>query len=172
MKDYYKILGVSSKASLTDIKQSYRKLAFKYHPDKSNEDPKLFIDITEAYEVLKDSEKRREYDTLFDKSTEVIQQKTKTWENYGRAKAYEYSQISFEQFLKRALLEVMVAKKYTINFILIAFCTFAVLSTPVYFSIDPMLGVFCLLLYGVLGYLLYKNTSSEYKADRNKTFNQ
>ena len=66
-KDYYKILGVSKSASQDEIKKAYRKLAVKYHPDKnagnkSAEDK--FKEIGEAYEVLKDSEKRKKYDQL------------------------------------------------------------------------------------------------------------
>jgi molecular chaperone DnaJ len=66
MNDYYKTLGVSRKASLSEIKKTYRKLARKYHPDLNPGDKaaeKKFKDITEAYEVLKDPEKRKHYDT-------------------------------------------------------------------------------------------------------------
>jgi len=66
-KDYYKILGVSKKASQDEIKKAYRKLAVKYHPDKNQNDKKAeerFKEISEAYEVLKDPEKRKRYDEL------------------------------------------------------------------------------------------------------------
>ena len=65
-KDYYKILGVDKKASQQDIKRSYRKMARKYHPDVSKEsDAEVrFKEIGEAYEVLKDPEKREAYDQL------------------------------------------------------------------------------------------------------------
>ncbi|MCP4154277.1 MAG: molecular chaperone DnaJ [bacterium] len=65
MSDYYKTLGVNKKASLTDIKKAYRKLARKYHPDLNPGDKaaeKRFKEITEAYEVIKDPEKRKQYD--------------------------------------------------------------------------------------------------------------
>ncbi len=65
-KDYYKILGVSKNAGADEIKKAYRKLARKYHPDTSKEPDaeKRFKEISEAYEVLKDPEKRSKYDNL------------------------------------------------------------------------------------------------------------
>ena len=65
-KDYYKILGVDKKANQDEIKSAYRKLARKYHPDVSKEAnaEDKFKDLQEAYEVLKDSEKRAAYDQL------------------------------------------------------------------------------------------------------------
>lgn len=65
-KDYYKILGVESDASQDDIRRAYRKLARKYHPDVSSEaDAEArFKEVGEAYEALKDPEKRKAYDEL------------------------------------------------------------------------------------------------------------
>ncbi|HEY9017789.1 DnaJ C-terminal domain-containing protein, partial [Thiomicrospira sp.] len=61
-KDYYQILGVERGASEADIKKAYRKLAGKYHPDKPTGDEAKFKDLSEAYEVLGDKEKRAMYD--------------------------------------------------------------------------------------------------------------
>jgi len=64
-KDYYKILGVSKSAESDEIKKAYRKLALKYHPDHNKENAKAeekFKEISEAYAVLSDSEKRKQYD--------------------------------------------------------------------------------------------------------------
>lgn len=66
-KDYYKILGVDKKASEKEIKSSYRKLAKQYHPDLNQGDEKSqekFKEISEAYEVLSDAEKRKKYDAF------------------------------------------------------------------------------------------------------------
>lgn len=66
-KDYYKILGVEKKATKDEIKKAYRKLAMKYHPDKTKGDKSAedkFKEINEAHEVLSDDEKRKKYDEL------------------------------------------------------------------------------------------------------------
>ena len=66
-KDYYKLLGVSKKATKDEIGKAYKKLARKYHPDFNDGDKEAenkFKDINEAHEVLKDEEKRKLYDTL------------------------------------------------------------------------------------------------------------
>ena len=67
MTDYYEILGVSSDADPKKIKQAFRELAFKYHPDRNRETPEAaekMKQVNEAYAVLSHAQKRREYDTL------------------------------------------------------------------------------------------------------------
>jgi len=66
-KDYYAVLGVSSTATADDIKKQYRRLAKKYHPDANQNDPKAaerFKEVSEAYQVVGDVEKRKQYDDM------------------------------------------------------------------------------------------------------------
>ena len=86
-KDYYKIIGVSKSASADEIKKAYRKLAKKYHPDKNKGDKAAedkFKEVTEAYEVLKDPEKRKKYDQLGSD--------WKKYEQSGRAGGFDWTQ--------------------------------------------------------------------------------
>ena len=65
--DYYKVLGLEKNATASDVKKAYRKLAMKYHPDHAKGDKSAeekFKKITEAYAVLSDPEKRKQYDTF------------------------------------------------------------------------------------------------------------
>lgn len=76
-KNYYDVLGVSKNASQNEIKKAFRKLAAKYHPDKNPDDPSAeekFKEVSEAYEVLKDPEKRKLYNKV-----------GKDWKQYEQA---------------------------------------------------------------------------------------
>lgn len=66
-KDYYAVLGVAASVTQDELKKQYRKLAAKHHPDKNQSDPKSaerFKEISEAYQVLGDAEKRKQYDQM------------------------------------------------------------------------------------------------------------
>src|SRR5690349_22734356 len=66
-QDFYAVLGVSASATQDEIKKQYRKLAARFHPDKNPNDAKAadrFKEISEAYQVLGDAEKRKQYDQM------------------------------------------------------------------------------------------------------------
>ena len=66
-KDYYRILGIEPSANAKEIKNAYRELAFKFHPDRNKDNPDAVNQmkaVNEAYAVLSDAAKRREYDTI------------------------------------------------------------------------------------------------------------
>lgn len=94
-KDYYQTLGIDKKASQEDIKKAYRKLAVKYHPDKNPGNKtaeEKFKSISEAYEVLGDPEKRKQYDKL-GANWKQYQQAGYEQGRYGgggRSKTYSY----------------------------------------------------------------------------------
>ncbi len=89
-KDYYAILGISKTASAEEIKKSFRKLALKYHPDRNPNNKKAearFKEISEAYEVLGDTEKRKKYDRF-----------GQYWQKAGSTSQYTSTNADFTNF--------------------------------------------------------------------------
>lgn len=76
MKDYYSILELDQNCSMDEIKQSYRRLALKYHPDRSREDKEIaeqkFKDIGEAYSILSNPKKRKHYDRQITTTNNIV----------------------------------------------------------------------------------------------------
>lgn len=88
-RDYYEILGVNKNASSDEIKQAYRKLALKYHPDRNKDNPEAvekFKEATEAYEILRDSQKRASYDRFGHEGVSGFN-------GFGRGAAADFSDI-------------------------------------------------------------------------------
>ncbi|NWR72393.1 DJC10 protein, partial [Centropus unirufus] len=86
-QDYYSLLGVSKEASSREIRQAFKKLALKMHPDKNPNDPNAhenFLKINRAYEVLKDEDLRKKYDKYGEKGLEDQQQggRYESWHYY------------------------------------------------------------------------------------------
>jgi curved DNA-binding protein len=89
-KDYYQILGIERNASHEEIKKAYRRLALKYHPDKNKENPEAIEkmkEINEAYSVLSDPKKRKEYDSL--------------WQQYGSFAYHRFRESYSEEDILR-----------------------------------------------------------------------
>jgi molecular chaperone DnaJ len=103
-RDYYEVLGVSKNASKDDIKGAYRKLALKYHPDRNKEPgaEEKFKEISEAYAVLSDDEKRKRYDTYGHVGPEeVFRGSEANFEEIFRDMGFGGFQSIFEQFFGR-----------------------------------------------------------------------
>ena len=92
MNDFYEVLGVPRTATADEIKKAYRKLAFKYHPDKNPGDKaaeEMFKKITAAYDVLGDENKRRQYDNgSFNPFQEYEQQRSQGYNSQGYANPF------------------------------------------------------------------------------------
>lgn len=135
VKNYYEILNISPNATLDEVKKAYRRLALQYHPDrnKAHDAHDKFIEITEAYEVLRDSDKKKEYDNLyrvyFKFSKEIVEEskehfnqsefeeKSSQWGHYGKSMAEEYASMPFEDFARRLLKEMSIGVNYIPNLI-------------------------------------------------------
>ncbi len=92
-RDYYDVLGVSKDASEDEIKKAYRKRAMKIHPDRKSDDPeaeKKFKEASEAYEVLRDKEKRQRYDQFGHQGV-----------NGGRGGGAGFENVGFEDIFSR-----------------------------------------------------------------------
>lgn len=114
-KDYYSVLGVNKKSSTEEIKKAFRKLAVKYHPDRNPGNKKAeekFKEISEAYEVLGDEDKRKKYDQFGQYWEKAGQAGASPWGNVGATgrstnvnfDGFDFSQYaSFDDFIDELL---------------------------------------------------------------------
>ena len=192
MKDYYKILELSFGADISDVKKAYRRLALKYHPDKNKASnaAQIFIELTEAYEVLRDPYKKHEYDKIYEglfsakTKTEVVirteqrqeyESKQQEWTKFGKTKAQEYSSMPFDEFARRLLKEISIGVNYIPNVIGILFTvtmgiTFLVLlpTTEGYAAGLPIMLILFSLGAFYLAYRLFIVAQADYKEERKR----
>jgi len=110
MKNYYEVLGLAEGASRAQIKKAYILLAKKYHPDSSEEEnaTEIFADISEAYAVLYDTEKRKEYDEQLEQyrnginiEEEKREEKFNAYLNKAKKKIMRNNYIEAKRFLDK-----------------------------------------------------------------------
>jgi len=180
MKNYYKILEIESYADSSTIKKAYRRLALKYHPDqnKAFDAAAKFIEITEAYEVLTEPIKKSEFDKLYqtkDDCNDHLNYKQKQWEDYGKSKANEYSNLPFDELAQKIFKGVKVGISFMPNLLAILFTIgigmgfLAILPT---FTGQP---IFIIMLLAAsigaffLSYKLYNTAKSDYNNTKNNS---
>ena len=103
-RDYYEVLGLKKSASKDDIKKAYRKLARKYHPDVNPGDKKAeerFKEISEAYEVLSDPEKRKKYDLYGQQPFQSGFDPFSSYQKRGRGEGFDSQGFNFEDTFGR-----------------------------------------------------------------------
>jgi hypothetical protein len=132
--NYYEILGIEITASKDEITQTFRKLAKEYHPDlNKNKDAKtIFINVYEAYSILKDDKKREIYNNLnFNQNTKQNVKKERAenyynWKEAARSEAEYYSKTNYKEFSDKVLKKIIIIAKFTKTiigfFILLIIC--------------------------------------------------
>lgn len=176
-KDYYSILNISNNSTKEEIIKSFRELAKKYHPDK-NSSPNAsdkFREIFEAYEILKNDEKRKVYDQYWNAKYKRKEEKPQTdfepefkeQREYAKQAADKYSQMPYEDFINSALFNIkfVVQKTPTIGGIILVFLvglsflfflTFLI-SSNIDGGTGALVGLFILGIAGAFIYVAVKD---------------
>lgn len=177
MKNYYKTLGLNQNATIEEIKKAYRKLAFEYHPDhnKSENASSFFREITEAYEILKDTEKRKVYDEfVLGNNSKQAEERMDSWQNQAKKKATEYSEMDYDAFKNNLMNELALVARHSGNFGCLIFIIFGFLMS-FYMLIkslieknETMVGgmILNIVVYSILVIWLYPKFTQNYKNDR------
>lgn len=179
MKDYYKLLNLTRSASEQEIKKAYREQAMKWHPDRNKESNahERFIQISEAFEILSNKDKRTEYDRLFFGTGEiVVSTEFSNWQQQAKSKAEEYASMDFEKFQKRILEELKIVAKHSGG--LGCFAVFLILGVICLVALFQSLGdgdgnkagivLISVVGYGLLAFWAYKRFVPDYQEDRKK----
>ena len=171
--DYYKILNISENATLKEIKRVFRELAKEFHPDKnkSNDASLKFIEVFEAYEILKDKitkdifdERRKQFynkkSAEFDKQKNTKSEKYEYVKKEANKRAEYFSRMTFDDFLQSS---IFMLKKATSKFALILmflfglfmifFGFFAIINTNNNEGFSVLTMLFCFAFGGTLIYI-------------------
>ena len=116
-KNYYEILKVSKNATYEEIKEAYRKLVLKYHPDKvppekKKEAEEKFKEISEAYEVLSDPEKRKLYDTYGTADFSDYNNYQFNFQDFAYKHRRDFNDIDFIEIIKKFAVPALVLLIY------------------------------------------------------------
>lgn len=170
IKDYYQILGIDRSANNNEINKAFRILAKKYHPDinKSSDASNKFIELYEAYEILKDQEKRKEYDRLIyrnyakknssDRNENTDATRTtnenetyknyQTWADKANQRGKYYSEINYKEVLKQSfrdvgdvLLEIIITCILRVLTGVLLFASIGIPLTLLFYSSDNLRNV-------------------------------
>jgi hypothetical protein len=126
MKDYYEVLGIRPDSNISEIKVAYRQLALEYHPDR-NSSPNAsekFIEITEAYDVLRNTKKRKKYDKRyqneFDSQTKNdidFKKAYREWKKESHKRASQDAEMAYDEFATKIARELKIGVSYIPNLI-------------------------------------------------------
>jgi curved DNA-binding protein CbpA len=177
MKNYYKTLGLNQDATIEEIKKAYRKLAFEYHPDhnKTENASSFFREITEAYEILKDTEKRKVYDEfVLGKNSKQTEEKMGSWQNQAKEKATEYSEMNYDTFKNNIMNELALVARHSGNFGCLIFIIFGFIASfsglikSLIEKDETLIGgmILNIVVYSILVIWLYPKFTQNYKDER------
>ena len=116
MPTYYEILGVAQNSTINEIKRAYRRLAFKWHPDKNSapEAQAMFIQVHEAYAILSNAASRKAYDQQLDSTGQKmsdLDEKMRSYSSYAREEALKFAKYNFDDFVSSVKKSSKVAGK-------------------------------------------------------------
>ncbi len=181
MIDFYELLGVKRQATKEEIKNAYRSMVKKYHPDtnKSEEANKIIISLNEAKEVLLDDDKRKEYDVLLDNishSKQFSNEKSETY--YTKTQQYKndyadvyitkweffinYLKNGLDNILKKCIKTILIGINFlsfiTIKILFIVLMFLLIIISPL---VDYLIGIIMLVALLSL-FIMMDNTQPDY----------